>query len=99
MNKWSKLAPHMQGWYWHWNGDEDTAPFMFHVLKSGTNGECFISGGQGGLKGPVWCKDYGGWWKKQNVPNVPLETLDNPCFICNKEECMSNQDWCHECCE
>lgn len=69
---WSKQPPTSQGWYWHWNGDEDSSPLPTSVLWSGTSRTCFVSTGQLGLFQAVDCDKYGGWWLPMITPNTPI---------------------------
>ena len=68
-DRWTEEVPTEQAWYWHWFGNPEDSPFIYSVLKSGTNGECFIQGSH--LTGAPWCKDVGGWWMKISVPTPP----------------------------
>jgi hypothetical protein len=34
--------PDKQGRWWHWNGDEDSAPFNYEVMWSGTENRFFV---------------------------------------------------------
>lgn len=67
--KWTTNVPTEQGWYWHWNGSPDDAPFVYAVLKSGTNGKCFVQGSY--LPDAPWCEDIGGRWLKIETPLLP----------------------------
>jgi len=75
---WTQTPPTEQGTYWHWNGDEDCAPVPMFVLWSGTESKCFVSAGQLGIKHAVMCEDYGGWWLKNQTPNIPREGSMSP---------------------
>jgi hypothetical protein len=75
---WVKTTPTVQGWYWHWNGDEDSAPSPLSVLWSGTSGKCFVSMGQAGISEAVDCDVYGGWWLELKVPETPNYLVDGP---------------------
>lgn len=68
---WSKEPPTVQGWYWHWNGDEDSSPIPTSVLWSGTSRTCFVSMGQLGLHEAVECDVYGGFWMPMTTPKTP----------------------------
>ena len=68
---WTKTPPTIQGEYWHWNGDEDSAPLPMFVLWSGTSGKCFVSRGQLGIENAVDCDEYGGWWMPLYAPPLP----------------------------
>jgi hypothetical protein len=72
--EWSKEPPTEQGEYWHWNGDEDCAPFPMFVLFSGFSGKCFVSRGQLGIERAIDCDQYGGWWMRVIAPAVPKTT-------------------------
>ena len=60
--KWTAKPPTEQGLYWHWNGNYENAPTGFSIIKSVTNGKCFISVGQYGITKPIYCEDYEGYW-------------------------------------
>jgi len=70
---WSADPPAEQGWYWHWSGNPDDAPFPLSVLWSGTSKTCFIARGQVG-EDAVFCEKYGGYWTPVVEPRIP-ETL------------------------
>jgi len=70
---WSKESPTEQGEYWHWNGEEDTAPYIYHILWSGTAKKCFVSIGQYGITEASFCDEFGGWWKRIPQPAIPSE--------------------------
>lgn len=70
---WSADPPTEQGWYWHWSGNPDDAPFPLSVLWSGTSKTCFIARGQVG-EDAVFCDKYGGYWTPVVEPRIP-ETL------------------------
>lgn len=65
---WSSDPPNRQGWYWHWNGDEDCAPLPTSVLYSGTTRKCFVSRGQLCLESAIDCDQYGGLWMPMREP-------------------------------
>lgn len=67
---WSKEPPTEQGEYWNWDGDEDHAPMIYHVLWSGTAKKCFVSMGQYDIKNAIWCDEFGGWWLKIEQPSI-----------------------------
>lgn len=67
--EWTSIPPTEQGWYWHWNGDADCAPFPTSVLYSGTSGKCFVSAHSG--RGAVDCDKYGGFWQRLMEPPTP----------------------------
>lgn len=69
---WSKEPPTEQGEYWHWNGEEDTAPYIYHILWSGTAKKCFVSIGQYGITEASFCDEFGGWWKRISQPAIPV---------------------------
>lgn len=76
--EWSDAPPTKQGWYWHWNGDHDSAPLPTSVLYSGTSGKCFVSSGQLGLDTAIDCDEYGGFWAPLPRPSTydaPIEEL------------------------
>ena len=95
----TRTLPSVSGWFWYWNGDVNSYPIVLRVLKSDDKRGCFLPNGIGGKVGVVYCGDIGGWWKQIAEPVVPLETLDKPCPICEKEECIPREDWCASCCE
>jgi hypothetical protein len=68
---WTQTPPTEQGTYWHWNGDDDSAPVPIFVLYSGTSGKCFVSMGQLGMDHATDCDEYGGWWKPLPDPKTP----------------------------
>jgi hypothetical protein len=68
--QWSKEPPTEQADYWHWDGDEDHAPMIYHVLWSGTAKKCFVSIGQYGIDEAIWCDNFGGYWMKIEQPSV-----------------------------
>lgn len=69
---WTQAVPTEPGWYWHWNGDEDSAPFIFSIMgRHDIQGGCFIGAGQGGMQWGVECSKYGGWWMAIPDPNTP----------------------------
>lgn len=69
--RWSQSEPTKQGLYWHWSGDNDDAPIVLSVLKSGTNKKCFVSTGQYGINKAIFCSEYGGWWAICAQPKLP----------------------------
>lgn len=95
----SKLVPDKEGGYWHWCGDKDEKPTVANVFWSEGRKEFCVPLIRKGSVNMVSCKDHGGWWKMIDMPLVPLETLDHPCPICEKEECLPREDWCAHCCE
>lgn len=68
---WSKEPPTEQGEYWHWNGEDDIAPYIYHIMWSGTAKKCFVSIGQYGITEASFCDEFGGWWKKIPQPAIP----------------------------
>lgn len=80
--EWTQEPPTRQGWYWHWNGDNGSAPFPLSVLRHGAGKRnCFVSLGQAGLMRSVECDEYGGWWKvlpQEAIPStaVPQSSAD-----------------------
>lgn len=71
--RFTKNVPVEQGWYWHWNGDEDCRPLPTSVLWSGTTQSCFVSTGQLGLSRAIDCDKYGGYWLKLTEPWEAIE--------------------------
>lgn len=68
--RWSKEPPTEQGEYWNWDGDDDHAPMIYHVLWSGTAKKCFVSMGQYDIKSAIWCDEFGGWWLPIEQPST-----------------------------
>lgn len=66
--EWTQTPPTLQGEYWHWNGDQDSAPLPMFVLWSGHTKKCFVSMGQLGITQAVDCDEYGGWWMPLYAP-------------------------------
>jgi hypothetical protein len=64
---WTRL-PDEQAWYWHWNGEDYSAPFIHSVLASltGSGVRYFVQ-----YPDSRWCDEVGGWWMKIDRPNVP----------------------------
>lgn len=73
--RFTKDVPTEQGWYWHWNGDEECRPLPTSVLWSGCTKSCFVSTGQLGLTQAVDCKEYGGYWLKMTEPWGAIDAL------------------------
>jgi len=70
--EWMKEAPIEQGWYWHWSGYGDDAPFILSIMWSGTTNSCFVSIGNPGIEYATDCDEYGGWWMRIPEPtNLP----------------------------
>lgn len=69
--QWTKTPPTEQADYWHWNGDPDHAPMIYHVMWSGTAKKCFVSMGQYDIDEAIWCDNFGGWWLKIEQPSIP----------------------------
>ncbi len=70
--EWSQTPPVEQGWYWHWDGNDDSAPLPMSVLYSGFTQTCFVSMGQLGITQAVDCDKYGGWWLRIIKPDMPI---------------------------
>lgn len=68
--EWLK-TPTCQGLWWHWNGDDDDAPIPLEILRDETKGCFFVSAMQYGLGHAMDCEDYGGWWLRAEVPQIP----------------------------
>lgn len=67
-----KDAADVQGWWWHWDEDEDNAPFIYHVMCSRSSGpdRFFIA-----FPDSRWCDEIGGKWMKIERPiNPPTES-------------------------
>lgn len=71
--QWTKTPPTEQADYWHWNGDPDHAPMIYHVMWSGTAKKCFVSMGQYDIDEAIWCDNFGGWWLKIEQPSIPSD--------------------------
>lgn len=67
---WTTEPPTEQGDYWNWDGDDDHAPMIYHVLWSGTAKKCFVSIGQYGIDEAIWCDNFGGQWMKIEQPST-----------------------------
>jgi hypothetical protein len=76
MPVWTMEPPVEEGWYWHWNGCLDCAPFPLSILYSGFDQKCFVTMGNAGISQPVNCDEYGGWWLKIEEPAIPRELWD-----------------------
>lgn len=62
--------PDSQGYWWHWDGNPDLAPFIYGVLVSLT-GEVhryFIQ-----YPDSRWCDEIGGFWMKIEQPSLPTK--------------------------
>lgn len=70
-SNWTQTPPPSQGWYWNWNGDEDSAPHVFFVMWSGSTHKTFIPMNQTYNGLPIDTDEYGGWWLPLPVPEVP----------------------------
>ena len=68
---WADSPPLVGGLYWHWNGDEDSAPIPLNVSKSGFSGKCFVMRGQYCIDDAIDCDVYGGFWKLLPNPSLP----------------------------
>lgn len=68
---WTATPPTEQGWYWHWNGDEDSAPFVLSVLYSGGTRKCFVSMNQTPSGMAEMCDEFGGYWSRLREPATP----------------------------
>lgn len=73
---WTIEPPKDGGWYWHWNGDNESGPLPFSIGYSGTTGKCFVMMGQLGIERAVNCDEYGGWWMPIYDPKPPQEQED-----------------------
>jgi hypothetical protein len=63
---WLKV-PNEQEWWWHWDGEDYSIPFIYSVMVSKTGPDrYFVS-----FPDSRWCDDIGGWWMKVERPNVP----------------------------
>ncbi len=69
--QWTRDLPTKQMTYWHWDGDEDSAPLPCHVLTSATDDRRFVSANQYGVPHAVDCADMGGWWLPCPTPKTP----------------------------
>lgn len=67
--------PDSQGWWWHWDGEPEHAPYIYSVLTSLSrkiNRE-FIA-----YPDSRWCCDIGGLWMKVIDPLPPSPTPSRP---------------------
>lgn len=77
VSAWTDRLPDEQCDYWHWNGDEDSAPIHVSVFYSGGSESYFLPAGQYGWTEPQDCKSLGGYWMKDETPNSPSrETVE-----------------------
>lgn len=63
-----KQQPDAQDWWWLWDGDEETNPFVYSVMAGHTGGPYFfihISPDQ-----PINCQEMEGVWKRIPRPNM-----------------------------
>lgn len=70
-----KTLPDSQGWWWHWNGDVETAPFIHSVLVSKTGKDRYFSA-DGDLA--PWCDELGGQWLEILTPSLPVAPQASP---------------------
>lgn len=68
------INPTSQGWWWHWDGNEDHAPFIYSILWSGTSHRYFIQ-----YPDSRYCDEVGGLWFKVEEPSRKPER----CPLCN----------------
>lgn len=63
-----EAAPNEQDWWWHWDGESLSVPFIYSVMvsHSGSPDRYFIT-----YPDSRWCDELGGWWLKVERPNVP----------------------------
>lgn len=82
-SRWTREPPTEQGEYWNWNGSLNDAPVPVSTILC-SNGKCVVSMGQLGLAKPVWCEEFGGWWKRIPVPEwdelIHLAELDDRAY-------------------
>ncbi|MEJ7807053.1 MAG: hypothetical protein WKG03_14160 [Telluria sp.] len=71
VSQWTTTPPTEQGWYWHWNGDPNSAPFVLSILYSGTARKCFVPMNQTANGHAEMCDRYGGNWKRLSSPALP----------------------------
>ena len=69
---WIDEPPAISGWYWHWNGDNDSAVNPISVHYSGFTTKCFVAMGQLGITKAIDCEKFGGWWSLMRIPEVPV---------------------------
>lgn len=67
-----------QGWYWHWNGDEDCIPVPVSVLYTPVEKLYFATMGQLGWTQPQNVEQLGGWWKLIRQMPIPMHLLKAP---------------------
>lgn len=65
---WSATLPNDQGYFWHWNGDEDCAPVVLFVMYSGTADKYFVC--HNFMTGAPFVEDVGGFWYAIQPPSV-----------------------------
>ena|SRR5271157_2717429 len=61
------LAPNEQAWWWHWDGEDYSIPFIYSVMVSHTGPDRYFIA----TPDSRWCDEVGGWWRKVDRPNVP----------------------------
>jgi hypothetical protein len=61
-------APNEAAWWWHWNGQDYSVRFIYHVQhrRCGTVDRYFVD-----YPDSRWCDEIGGFWLKVQYPNVP----------------------------
>ena len=69
---WTQTVPTESGSYWHWNGDEDSAPIHINIMWSGTDEKCFAPMGQYGWTEVQDVDKLAGWWMLLAVPSLPV---------------------------
>lgn len=82
---WTSEPPTQQGYYWHWDGDTENAPFMLSTLYSGTAKACFVSLSNPGVETVKYCKDLGGYWCEALPPEWGPDWTYRPttCPLCH----------------
>jgi hypothetical protein len=68
--EWTQSLPTEQGWYWWWNGDENSCPVAMSIFRDSA-GRFFSTIGQLGLNHPIFVEDHGGWWLRLIEPETP----------------------------
>ena len=62
--KWVSIVD-IQGWWWHWDGSEESSPFIYHIMcsRSSAPDRFFID-----YPDSRWCDEVGGLWMKIDRP-------------------------------
>ena len=65
---WSPATPKQTGWYFHWNGQENSPPIPTKVSYSQARKSSQVDAGQLGITKAISCADYGGLWAPLMIP-------------------------------